>query len=582
VFFRARHWPIALRISLAILPVVSSLIYGPFLIHGQIAGAGAGLFADISKSTGIHFLHQSSATSHKYLIETMSGGVAMLDYDGDGLLDLFFVNGAALRDPMPAHGRPDKSDPRFWNRMYRNNGNGTFTDVTEKTGLKGSGFGMGVAAADYDNDGHTDLYVTSLGGGTLYHNNGDGTFTDTTLAAGVGGSGWPTGALFFDFDKDGLLDLVVARYLEWDFSMDIFCGLRQPGGRMYCHPDQFQPASNLLFHNEGHGRFKDVSAKSGIARFQGKGLGVAMEDFDRDGWPDLLIANDSMPQQLFRNNGGGTFEEAGAGAGIAYDADGHTFAGMGADFSDYDNDGWPDIFVNALGTQRYALFRNVKGNFDYVSDSTGVGAATMLHSGWGTKFIDFDNDGWKDLFVAQGHVMDNIELTQPNLRYRESPLLLRNRAGKFVDVTAAGGPALRGAMAARGVAFGDLNNDGWIDMAINVNNGPAVILENRAVSGNRWLTIETIGTASNRDGIGTRIRVVTESGTGSASRGPRLVAQYGMVSAGSSYLSSNDRRVHFGMGSNREAKLVELNWPSGRTQRLEHVSTNRTIQVREP
>jgi enediyne biosynthesis protein E4 len=541
------------------------------LVYGQSVRT-APLFNDVSKRSGVTFIHQSSATSHKYLIESMSGGAAMLDYDGDGWLDLFFVNGAALSDPMKPGEQSDKSSPRYWNRLYRNNGDGSFTDMTEKAGLKGYGFGMGVAAADYDNDGRTDLYVTNLNGNILYHNNGDGTFTDVTEAAGIRGGGWSAGAIFVDYDKDGLLDLAVSRYLEWDFSMDIYCGLRRPGGRMYCHPDQFHPVSHLLFHNEGHGRFKDVSGASGIAAHKGKGLGVAIEDFDRDGWPDLLVANDSMPQQLFHNKGNGTFEEVGMETGMAYDSDGNTFAGMGAEFADYDNDGWPDIFVNALGTQRYALFRNLKGVFDYVSDSTGVGAASMLHSGWGTKFVDFYNDGWKDLFVAQGHVMDNVELTQPNLRYREAPLLLRNRKGKFTDVTAETGAALRSEMSARGVAFGDLNNDGSIDMAINVNNGPAVIIENRGGSGNHWLTIDTIGTISNRDGIGTAVRVETESG-------PVL---YAMASAGSSYLSSNDKRAHFGLGVSREAKLVELRWPSGRVQRLEHVAADRILHVREP
>jgi hypothetical protein len=543
------------------------------LIHAQTAARSTfPVFTDITKRTNINFLHQSSPTSQKYLPETMSGGVALLDYDGDGLLDIFFVNGAALHDPMQPGRQPDKSSPRFWNRMYRNNGDGTFTDVTEKTGLRGHGFGMGVAVADYDNDGRTDIYVTSVNGGALYHNNGDGTFAEVTAAAGVSGAGWQAGALFLDYDNDGLPDLMVTRYLDWDFSMDTYCGLRQPGGRMYCHPDQFLPVSHLLFHNEGHGRFKDVSAASGIAGFKGKGLGIAMEDFDRDGWPDILVANDSSPQQLFHNRQDGTFEDVGLATGIAYDSDGHTFAGMGADFADYDNDGWPDIFVNALGTQRYALFRNVKGVFDYVSDSTGIGAASMLHSGWGAKFTDFDNDGWKDLFVAQGHVMDNVELTQPNLRYREAPLLLRNQAGKFTDVTASAGPALRNEMAARGVAFGDLNNDGWIDMVINVNNGPPVILENKGVPGNHWLTVATTGTTSNRDGTGTRIRIVTDSGP----------EQYAMVTAGSSYLSSSDKRVHFGLGRNREVKLLELRWPDGKIQRLGHVSADRILQVREP
>jgi hypothetical protein len=555
--------------SLGILLVLPGLL--SLWIHAQSPASAFPVFADITQQTGIAFVHQASHTTQKYLPETMSGGVALIDYDGDGLPDLFFVNGAALRDPMKPGDEPDKREERFWNRMYRNNGDGTFTDVTAKAGLRGRGFGMGVAAGDYDNDGHADLYVTSLGGNNLYHNNGDGTFTDVTETAGVAGAGWSAGALFFDYDNDGLPDLMVTRYLDWKFSTDVYCGLRKPGGRMYCHPDQFRPMSHLLFHNEGHGRFRDVSAPAGIAAHPGKGLGIAMEDYDGDGRPDILVANDSMPQQLFHNTGKG-FEETGTATGIAYDSDGHTFAGMGADFADYDNDGRPDIFVNALGTQRYALFRNLKSAFDYVSDSTGVGAASMLHSGWGAKFVDFDNDGWKDLFIAQGHVMDNVALTQPNLKYREAPLLLRNRAGKFTDVTAFSGPGLATEMAARGAAFGDLNNDGWIDVAINVNNGPPVILKNQGVPGNHWLTIAARGTSSNRDAIGTRVRVVTASGT----------EQIAMVSAGGSYLSSNDLRVHFGLGRDKEAKLLELRWPGGKVQRLEHVRADQILKVTEP
>ena len=320
-------------------------------------------FADVSARSKVRFLHRSSATSQKYLIESMSGGVAVFDYNGDGLLDVFFVNGAQLADPMAEGRMPDKTAEAFWNRLYRNNGDGTFTDVTEKAGVRGSGYGMGVAAADYDNDGRTDFYVTSFGRNTLYHNNGDGTFTDVTVEAGVGGGGWSAGALFIDYDRDGLLDLVVTRYLKWDFSMNVFCGVREPLRRDYCHPDQFQAVTHLVFHNEGHGRFKDVSEKTGIAMSPGKGLGVAMNDFDGDGWPDIFVANDAVPQQLFRNRGDGTFEEVALAAGAAYDADGRSFSGMGADFADYDNDGAPDIFANALATQRYSIFHNRKGTF---------------------------------------------------------------------------------------------------------------------------------------------------------------------------------------------------------------------------
>jgi enediyne biosynthesis protein E4 len=401
-------------------------------------------FEDITAKSGVHFRHAASKTSQKYLPESMGSGVAMLDYNNDGLQDLFFVNGAALRDPMSTGTRPDKSDPRYWNRLFKNNGNGTFTDVTIPAGLRGEGYGMGVAVGDFNNDGWPDIFVTNLGRNILYRNNGDGTFTDVTEKAGVGGSGWSVGACFVDYDRDGLLDLVVIRYLEWDFSSNIYCGDRQKGYRAYCHPNEFKPATHLVYHNNGDGTFTDVSKKSGLSASPGKGLGIAINDFDRDGWPDIVVANDSFPEQLFRNNRDGTFTEVGAGMALAFDEDGKTFAGMGVDFADYDNDGWPDVFINALASQRYALFRNQNGgSFDYVSGSTGISRATSGHSGWGAKFIDFDNDGWKDLFVAQGHVMDNIELTQPSTHYREPLLLMRNQKGKFEDVSARSGDVFR-------------------------------------------------------------------------------------------------------------------------------------------
>lgn len=502
----------------------------------------------------------------------MTGGVALLDYNGDGLLDIFLMNGAKLSDPMPAGASPDKSDPRFWNRLYRNNGDGTFTDVTLATGVRGYGYGMGAAVADYDNDGHADLYVTNLDGNILYHNNGNGTFTDVTQAAGVAGSGWSTGALFIDYDRDGKLDLFVSRYLKWDFSMDIWCGGPKRELRAYCHPDQFQPVTYLLFHNDGGGKFSDVSTKSGISKYPGKGLGVAIGDFDHDGWPDIFVANDSAPQQLFRNRGDGTFIEVALDKGAAYDSDGHHFSGMGTDFADYDNDGWPDLFVNALASERYAIFHNLKGAFEYISDSSGIGTASMFHSGWGAKFIDYDNDGWKDLFVGQGHVMDNIELTHPNLRYREPPLLLHNVHGRFIDMSADAGSAFQVPHAARGVAFGDLNNDGWVDLVMNCNNGAVVMLENQRVGGNHWLAINTIGTSSNRDGIGAKIALTRSSGA----------RQYAMVSNAGSYLSASDRRAYFGLGPDRSAKLVEVAWPSGKTQRIENVSGDRVLDVTEP
>jgi hypothetical protein len=528
-------------------------------------------FEDVTARAKLTFINEASHTSRKYLPETMVGGVAMFDYNNDGFLDLFFVNGAALLDPMPPGKQPDKSDRKYWNRLYRNNGDGTFTDVTAQAGVQGAGYGMGVAVGDYDNDGFPDLYVTNVGRNILYHNNGNGTFTDVTEQAGVAAVGWSAGAMFIDYNRDGLLDLFVSRYLTWDFSKDVFCGQIKPGYRSYCHPDQFPPITHLLFHNEGRGRFRDVSEASGIAHFPGKGLGVAMNDYDHDHWPDILVANDSYPEQLFHNLRNGKFEEVGVATGLGYDEDGNTFAGMGVDFADYDNDGWPDIFINALAKQKYALFHNGGGTFEYVSGPLGMSLATLNHSGWGAKFIDYDNDGFKDLFVGQGHVMDNIQLTQPDVRYLEPPLLLRNGMRKFVDVSAQSGPIFQRRLAARGVAFGDFNNDGFLDIAINCNAGPALLLKNSGNT-NHWLIVNTIGTRSNRDGIGAELQLTANDGK----------RQYGFVSTASSYLSASDKRVHFGLGSGTALKLLEIRWPSGTIQKLSDVKADQILTVREP
>jgi hypothetical protein len=528
-------------------------------------------FEDVTAKSGIRFQHQASRTRRKYLPESMGAGVAIFDYDNDGWQDLFFVNGAKLQDPMPLGSSPDKSDPSYWNRLYHNNRDGTFTDITEKAGLPGRLYGMGVATGDYDNDGNVDLLVTNLGGNILYHNNGDGTFTDVTAKAGVGGNGWCTGACFVDYDRDGRLDLIVSRYVQWDFS-EVYCGEHRPGYRAYCHPDQFEPITHLMFHNNGDGTFTDVSKKCGIASSPGKGLGVAIDDFDGDGWPDIFVANDSVAEQLFRNNHDGTFAEVALISGLGYDQNGHAFAGMGADFGDYQNTGWPSVFVNALANQKYKLFRNDKGTFEDVTDSIGLGASTLSHSGWGAKWIDYDNDGWLDLFVAQGHVMDNIQLTEPTLRYLEPPLLLRNYQGRFSNVSPESGSIFTTPIAARGAAFGDLDNDGRIDVAINCNDGPAIILHNRAGNGNHWLILNLTGTSSNRDAIGSKIRLVTESGQ----------QQTRFVSTAGSYLAASDKRAHFGVGSSKKIRLIEITWPSGIVQRLESVSADQILQVKEP
>ncbi len=537
-----------------------------------LGAAVAPRFEDRARNSGVDFENRNSPTSRKYLIESMVGGVAMFDYDGDGLLDLYFVNGAALKDPMRKGEEPDKSAHEYWNRLYRNLGGWKFEDVTEKAGVRGRGFGMGVAAGDYDNDGHTDLYVTNFGRNILYRNRGDGTFEDVTAKAGVAGGGWSAGAGFADLDGDGHLDLFVARYLEWDFEPDVWCGARQEGYRSYCHPDQFEPVSHILYRNRGDGTFEDVSAKSGIAASKGKGLGIAFHDFDRDGRLDVLVANDSFPQQLFRNLGGMKFEEVALEQGLAYDEDGRVYAGMGVDFADFDNDGWPDVFINALALQGYAVYRNVEGQFEYSSSETNVAAISKTRSGWGAKFFDFDNDGWKDLFVAQGHVMDNIELTQPALRYREPLLLMRNSKGRFEDVSAEAGEVFRRPLAARGAAFGDLDNDGAIDIAVNILGGRAMVLRNGGNPDHHWLLLKLEGRKSNRDGIGAVVRVVDGEGR----------EQFGIASTASSYLSANDPRVHFGLGGSSAARRIEIRWPSGTVQVLEDVKANQVLPIREP
>jgi len=531
---------------------------------------GTSKFTDIATASGISFQGMASHTSKKYLIETMGSGVGLFDYDNDGRLDLFLVNGAPLADPTPKGAIPQKKGPDSWNRLYHQKPDGTFEDVTEKAGLAGVGYGMGVAVGDYDNDGYEDLYVTAYGGNKLYHNNGNGTFTDVTDKAGVGGSGWSTSAAWVDLDNDGLLDLVVLRYLKWDFD-DIYCGDHTPGGRAYCHPDTFQPITPLVFHNQGNGHFTEVAEQIGISK-PGKGLGVALADYDRDGHIDLFVANDSTLEFLYHNKGNGTFEETGLLAQVAVDEDGQTYAGMGTDFADYDNDGYPDLIVDDLANQKYALYRNNHdGSFTYVTQTIGLGRTTLLHSGWGLRLFDYDNDGWKDLLIAQGHDLDTIERTSPQLRYREPMLLLRNTGKNFEDVSAQSGSVFREAWVARGLAIGDLDNDGRVDAVVTTNGGPVHILHNETRNGNHWLSLLLIGHKSNRDAIGAVVKVVTAAG-----------AQYATVTTASSYLSASDKRLHFGLGADAIAKEVDIQWPSGKTQTLRDVKADRLAVVEEP
>jgi len=527
-------------------------------------------FTDATFALGLNFRNMASHTSKKYLIETMGGGVALFDYDNDGRLDIFVVNGAPLIDPTPKGAIPQKTGPKYWNRLYHQKQDGTFEDVTEKAGLQGVGYGMGVAVGDYDNDGYEDLYVTAYGGNKLYHNNGDGTFTDVTDKAGVGGSGWSTSAAWVDLDGDGLLDLVVLRYLTWDFD-DIWCGEHKEGYRAYCHPDYFKPIAPLVYHNDGNGHFTEVSEKVGLAK-PGKGLGIAIADYDRDGHIDLFIANDSVSEFLYHNKGDGTFEEIALVSGVAVDAEGHTFAGMGVDFADYNNDGLPDLVITDLASQMYALYRNNgDGTFTYESYPSGLGRMTMAHSGWGVRFLDFDNDGWKDLLIAQGHDLDTIQLTFPNLRYREPMLLARNTSHGFEDVSADAGNVFREAWVGRALAIGDIDNDGRLDAVATTNDGPLYVLHNATPTPNHWLILKLVGHRSNRDAIGAEVRVATGR-----------IIQVATVTTASSYLSSSDKRVHFGMGTETAAATIEIRWPSGIRQTLKNVRGDQILQVDEP
>lgn len=574
---RAADWIASvIRVLCIVLVAGCSLLPPTAKAQSAKPDADHAQFADTTSRSGVDFKGQAYHTSRKYLLETMGSGVAVFDYDNDGRLDIFLANGAPIPDPAPKGTVPKKSSPADWNRLYHQKNDGTFEDVTEKAGLQGVGYSMGVAVGDYDNDGNEDLFVTGYGGNHLYHNNGNGTFTDVTLKSGTGGpttpgQTWSTSAAWVDLDNDGFLDLVVLRYVVWDFD-DLWCGEHRAGYRSYCHPDVFPAIRPLVYHNNHDGTFTEVAEKIGLGE-PGKGLGIAIADFDHDGRMDLAIANDSMLEFLYHNKGNGTFEESGMDAAIAVDGDGRTYAGMGIAAQDYNNDGLPDLVMTNLANQKYALYRNNgDASFTYDTYVSGLARMTLLHSGWGIRFFDYDNDGLKDLLVAQGHDLDTIELNYPQLHYKEPMLLARNLGdGKFQDVSGQAGEVFQQPWVGRGLAIGDLDNDGRVDAVVSTNGGAAHILHNETETQNHWLTLLLVGHRSNRDAIGATITLRSTHGL-----------QYETVSTAGSYLSSNDKRVHFGLGEEASAKSIEIHWPSGIVQHLDNVRGDRMVKIDEP
>ena len=528
-------------------------------------------FEDIATRAGLHFIAQNSPTAKKNQIETMLAGVALLDYDGDGYLDIYLVNGATIPSLK-------KESPVYWNRLFHNNHDGTFTDVTEKAGLAGAGYGMGVAVGDYDNDGRPDIFLANVTGNQLFHNNGDGTFTDVTEKAGLSGAKmdgkkmWSTAAGWFDYNNDGLLDLFVVNYCQWEVDKDPYCSLKS-GVRAYCHPKLYASLHSTLYRNNGDGTFTDVSQETGIAAHMGKGMSVSFADYDGDGFLDAFVANDTTPAFLFHNLGGKRFEEVGVQTGVAYAPDGSTLSGMGSDFRDVNNNGFPDIWYTAVEHESFPLLINSKhGDFDDRTVASGLQTTSGM-SGWGNGMFDFDNDGWKDLFVARANVMDNISELIPARRYPEPNSIFRNLGnGKFQDVSATAGPDFQMEAPHRGVAFGDFDNDGRIDMVVTVLGGQVKLLHNITESNNYWILLKLVGTKSNRMGIGAQIHITTEDGR----------SQWNEVTTSVGYASSSDSRVHFGLGTNRLIKEMEIRWPSGIKQTLHDVSVDRVMTVEEP
>jgi hypothetical protein len=519
-------------------------------------------FTDVASAAGLTFKHENGASPEKHLFETFGSGVAFIDFDNDGFPDLFFANGADL-----AHG---KSSPG--NALYRNLGNGKFVDVTAKAGVAGNGmFATGVTAGDFDNDGLLDIYVTGFGGNQLFHNNGDGTFTDVTAKAGVAGDGWSSSAAWLDYDRDGYLDLFIARYVDYDMKHAPYCGYKKDGYRMYCDPQQFDGAANLLYHNNRDGTFTEVSKKAGVANPAGKSLGVAVGDVDGDGWPDIFVANDGVRNFLYRNQGDGTFADVTYSAGVGFDLDGKTLAGMGTEIADVDGDGLPDIFLTAFSRQYNPLYRNMgKLVFEDFTRKARL-PSSVLSLGFGTKLFDFNNDGLLDIFVTNGHVTDNVRFYDPELSYAQADLLYENLGGgRFRDVSAESGAGFRIRHVGRGAAVGDFDNDGDLDIVVSNCGGPPLLLRNDGGNRNHWIAIRARGRESNRFGIGSKVRVSSGGHTQL-----REINPYG------SYLSTSDVRLYIGLGRETAVARLEIEWPSGKKQALENVPSNQSLLLDE-
>jgi hypothetical protein len=523
-------------------------------------------FRDITQKAGIHFVHNNAAFGKKYLPETMGPGVAFIDYDNDGWQDIFVVNGT----DWP--GRPSKhSTPK----LYHNNHDGTFTDVTHKAGLDVELFGMGVAVGDYDNDGFDDLFITIMGQSRLFHNNGNGTFTDVTQKAGLmGPKEFSTSVAWIDYDKDGKLDLVVANYVQWSLEGDLYCTL-DGKSKSYCTPESYEGTSVRLWHNRGDGTFEDATKKAGLAEPTSKTLGIAILDYDNDGWPDILFSNDTQPNKLYRNNGNGTFTEKAVVAGIAFSEDGVARAGMGVDAADYDRSGAASILITNFANQMLSLYHNEgKGLFVDEAPRSEVGRATLLTLGFGCFFFDYDLDGWPDIFIANGHIDGDIQRVQPNVKYAMPPHLFRNVGkGTFQEVTKTLGTAFNTPRVGRGAAYGDINNDGRLDLLLSTNGGPTFLFENDAVPGspaNKSLRLKLVGTKSNRDGIGTIVKL-TAGGT----------TESQMMRSGSSYLSASELVLTYGLGQLNQADAIEIRWPSGQEDKLSTVAAGQTVTVTE-